>query len=725
MDVLPDAAHPNAAHPNADRLDADRTRTRLARGVALAAWTGVALLGGVFALGIAPTQALAQERRDTLRTDTVRAGAVQRDTTVFRVEGISVQARRPVTTTGGASAMELDVDSLVLPTAPTTEELLRELPGLHLRTNSRGEAEVTVRGSESRQVAVLVDGVPLTLGWDARTDVSVLPAGAVSEVTVVRGLSSLLHGPNVLGGVVEMKVGQGSRLPTEARLSVDGALDDRGGYATSALAEQPFETRGGQGIVRVGAGYRDSPGFPLPSGVAEPVPTRDNLRLNTDAQNVNAFMAVRYRADEGRWGSLSAATFRAERGIGAELGAEEPRLWRYPEIRRSIIAMSGGTGFVETPWGEGDLEASVGLDVGSSEIQSFTSRAYDEVDGLELGDDRTLTLRLLGDHSLGARGDLKGSFTWSDIWHEATIDGAAAEFNQRLMSLAGEMSWRLLGVPRGPLEALNLSFGGAWDRGSTPQSGGRTPLGTIDDWGARIGMSALVNDGATLVHAGLSRRGRFPALRELYSEALNRFVPNPDLRPEHLVALEAGVTTRLGNGELQLVGFRQELSGAIRRITLEDRRRMRINSDQLLSTGLEVIASQQFGPALIGGDLTLQQVELTDPGAARSTQPENMPEQTGRFWVRAPVGLDVDAQFETEYTGSQFCQSPDTGADVRLEGGTWLNAALSRVWDLVGRAGGRRIETRVSADNLADTALYDQCGLPRMGRLLRFSVRVF
>ena len=104
-----------------------------------------------------------------------------------------------------------------------------------------------------------------------------------------------------------------------------------------------------------------------------------------------------------------------------------------------------------------------------------------------------------------------------------------------------------------------------------------------------------------------------------------------------------------------------------------------------------------------------------------------MPEQTGRLWARVPVASGFDANLEAEYTGAQYCQDPDSGADVRLDGGTWLNAALSRIWNLGGRgsAGGRRLETRISADNLADTALYDQCGIPRMGRLLRFSVRVF
>ncbi|HSG47002.1 MAG TPA: TonB-dependent receptor, partial [Longimicrobiales bacterium] len=624
-------------------------------------------------------------------------------------------------------AVEVTIDSLVLPAAATTEEVLRQLPMLHLRTNSRGEAEVTVRGSESRQVAVLVDGVPLTLGWDARTDVSVLPVGAVSDVTVVRGLSTLLHGPNVLGGVVEMSVGRGERYPADASLTASAGFDNVGGYGTSVTGETPFGTGGGQGMIRAGASYRDSRGFPLPDGVTEPVPADDDLRLNTDANTVNGFVAMRHRWDGGTWGSMSAASFRAERGIGAELGSDDPRLWRYPDIRRSILALSGGTGQRTTPWGEGDLEASLGVDVGTTEINSYATRAYDEIDGTEVGDHRTVTLRLLGDHTLGSRADLRASYTLSDIHHELSEDrGAPAEYQQRLMSLAGETILRLHEGYDSAIRALRLTVGGAWDRGTTPKTGGLPSLGTLDDWGARVGLSALLSDGGTLLHLGASRRGRFPALRETYAESLNLFIPNPDLEPEHLVSLEGGVTTRLGEGELQVVGFRNELSGAIRRITFPDGMRQRVNSDELTSTGLEILVSQTFGPLGVGADLTLQQVKLTDPGSAASTEPENMPEQAGSAWVRFPLVAGVSAMAEAEYTGSQFCQDPDTGADVKLDGGTWLNGSVSRVWDLSSsRNLGSRLETQVSATNLGDTALYDQCGLPRAGRMLQFQVRVF
>jgi len=665
---------------------------------------------------LASAAPLPGQQVDTLRTDTL----------VVRLEGIRVQGARAVTVTGGASALEVRVDSLVLPPAPTTEELLREISVLHLRTNSRGEAEITVRGSESRQVAVLVDGVPLTLGWDGRTDVSVLPAGAVTDVSVVRGLSSILHGPNVLGGVVEMKTAQGLGFPSRSSLTGSLGLDDRGGYGSSAAGEMPVAGLGGRGTIRFGASFRDSPGIPLPDGVTEPVPVKDNLRLNTDSRTLSGFFALRHVTDGGAWSSLSASSFKAERGIAGELGAASPRLWRYPDVRRTILALSGGTGDRNTPLGVGDLEASVGVDLGRSEIRSYSTRAYDEIIGTEDGRDRSLTLRLLGDHTLRERSELRASFTYSDIFHEAEVDGVPADYQQRLMSLAGETVVRLVESPVGRLESLRLSLGGAWDRGRTPRTGGLESLGTLHDWGARVGLSALLNHGTLALHAGASRRGRFPSLRETYSEALNRFKPNPDLHPEHLLAFEGGVTGRLGNGELQVVGFHHKLSDAIRRITLPDKMRMRVNSEEIRSSGLEILLSQSLGSVSLDADLTLQKVELIDPGTAFSSEPENMPERSGRVRVGFPLFAGLTAAAEAEYTGAQFAQHPDTGEDVEMDGGTWWNGVLSRGWNLPSASGvARRMEASVSVDNLANTALYDQFGLPRGGRIVRIQLRAF
>jgi outer membrane cobalamin receptor len=98
------------------------------------------------------------------------ARAQQIDTAVIPLGAIVVRGARPVTIAGGASALEVNVDSLRAPPAPTLEEILRRVPLVQVRINSRGEAQFSLRGSgsDARQVAVLIDGIPINLGWDHR-----------------------------------------------------------------------------------------------------------------------------------------------------------------------------------------------------------------------------------------------------------------------------------------------------------------------------------------------------------------------------------------------------------------------------------------------------------------------------------------------------------------------------------------------------------------------------
>lgn len=667
-------------------------------------------------LAVAAT-ASAQERRDTLRADSA-----------VTLPAIGVRAAPvPMATIGGASGLRARLDSLALPAAPTVERVLRSLPFLHVRTNSRGEAEISVRGSDSRQVAVLVDGVPLTLAWDARADVSVIPATAPVEVEFIRGVSSMLHGPNVLGGVVELGVGQSFLQPQSATARVAAEVDHLGGYGAGATVSLPFSTDAGTLLVRAGAGRRDLPGVPRARGVTEPVPADGDLRLNTDLSNTDGFLALRYFSYGGAWLAFSGSAFRAERGIAAELGVEDgARFWRYPHLSRTLAVVSAGTGDRATPLGRGDVEASIGLDFGRTEIDAYADRSYTEQDGFEDGADRTLTARLLGDHTLGGRGELRLALTASEIRHDESLPAGVARYRQRLWSVGTETAWRLV-EQRGAVDWLRLSVGGAYDVGQTPETGGRPSLDTRSAVGLRAGASMSLGGGQALVHGAVSRRARFPALRELYSGALDRFAPNPDLEPEKLLAIEAGVTARLPNAELQAVAFRHQMDDAVVRLLLPDGRFMRVNRNRLRSLGVELLLSTAVGRVMLTGDLTAQTVDLTDTEAGVTNRPENLPEFFGGVEAAMPLPLGLRLASEARFEGNQFCIDPGTGQDTELSAGATLGAELGRTWNLRPEGGGwfGRLETRVSVDNVNDVALYDQCGLPQPGRLVRVQVRVF
>lgn len=652
---------------------------------------------------------------------TTQAFAQESDTAVFRVGELVVQATRPVTTTGGAAAIEVRVDSLRLRPAPTLEQLMRSLPLVQVRTNSRGEAQFSLRGSgsDARQVAVLVDGLPLNLGWDDRADLSVLPTTAAHTITLARGLPSLLYGPNVLGGVVEIGVAKGaSALLNPRGIRAETGFDHTGGKAFAAAATLPHETDKGNLLLRVGAGHRDRDEVALAGDVSEPAPFADvDGRLNTDMKHTDAFAALRYESNSGFWTAVTATGFTAERGIPAELHISGARFWRYPLVRRGLGIISAGTGEGNSPLGgRGDVEISFGIDAARTEIDQYTSRTYETINNQEDGDDRNYTLRLRADQTVGGKSQIHTAFTFADINHDEFLNpGINSTYRQRLWSLGSELS---LSLAKG-----RFSMGAAYDGSDTPESGDKPSLDALHEWGARAGITSFVANDKVLVHAGLSRRARFPALRELYSGALGRFEPNPALKPEALVAAEAGGTVKLGRGEIQTVAFHHMLSDAIVRISVPDKKFKRVNRDKQVTTGVEMLASMLFERVGVGADLTLQRTRLEDETTGEEVEPEYQPGVLAglTLTIALPAGIRLDTR--ARYTSGQSCVNSETGARDALLASRYVDGEISKGWRSSGRTRAT-FEVSAGVDNLGDATIYDQCGLPQPGRSFRVQLRI-
>ena len=651
------------------------------------------------------------------------------------VEGVSVTIPRSLTDAGGVSAIVVRLDSMSVIPAATAEDFLRKMPLIQIRRNSRGEAQPALRGAGDRQIAVIVDGVPLTLGWDHRTDLSLIPLTAARSIKLLRGLSSVLHGPNVLGGVIEVDVVKGSgRISEPPLLTFATAVDDAGANTISATGGALVKLDGAQWLIRAGVTRRDSPGVNLPNLRLSPqqqlLLTDDgDLRLNTDVNHWDAFIATRYERDSGMWLSMTTSAYKAERGVAPEFHESGPRLWRYPDQSRLITAISGGTGQRDTRWGTGDIEVSVGIDVGSFEIQQFETPAFQRVEEIEKGDDRTLTLRVVADHTIGDRGDLRTAFTYGDVSHdEVFIPGESNSYRQRLWSLGSEVEWRfddlfgLLGL--GP---TRISAGLAVDGADTPESGDKPPVGRLWDWGGRLGASTAAYGGNLLFHGGVSRRVRFPALRELYSGSLGRFLPNPNLTPEILTGAEMGLTWTFGRQQLQLVGFKQVLRDGIVRVSIETpegRLRQRVNRDRVKSTGLEVLGAGSIGLISYAGDLTIQRVWQFEDDSDTKIRPEYEPRVTWRMNLAVPFALNTTLDGEVRFVGDQYCLNNDRGDFDRLEDSHIFDLELRRIFQRSNRVFGN-VDAVVSLSNVTDGLAFDQCGLPQPGRTLRFQLRFF
>jgi vitamin B12 transporter len=102
-------------------------------------------------------------------------------------------------------------------------EALRQVPGLDVvQSGSRGTStSVFIRGSESDQVLVLVDGVEVNSTTLGAFNFAHLTTDNVERIEILRGAGGTLYGSQAIGGVINIitKRGQG---PLEAGLSLEG-----------------------------------------------------------------------------------------------------------------------------------------------------------------------------------------------------------------------------------------------------------------------------------------------------------------------------------------------------------------------------------------------------------------------------------------------------------------------------------------------------------------------
>src|SRR5687768_9189279 len=431
----------------------------------------------------------AQTPPDSTRPDSARV-----------LKPVTVTESRAAAVVGGASSVLVKPEALRSSPAPLLEEALRESPFVHVRQNSRGEMELSVRGSDSRQAAVLLQGVPISLGWDHRTDPSLVPITGAQSLVIVRGLSTLLNGPNTLGGTIEV-----SQDDAFGRMDEGGSL--WGGIGVDENAAFVATLGGFREIargfsVRGGVAHRERDGFVLPDGALDPTAS-DGLRTNSDLRETDGFASLQWRGSAGRSAGLMVTGFDAERGVPPEEHISSPRFWRYPFHSRAIVALSASAGSFSTPFGTGSLEVGAGYNGGRLKIEMFDDRTYQTVDNEERGDERTWTGRALLRHSLPGSAELRAAMTQAIVNYDETLGTApTAEYQQRLLSGGAEID-----VPLGGRTAL--SGGLVYDRATTPETGGRTPgQEPFDAMGWRAGVTHDVT-GNTRLHASVSQRSRF------------------------------------------------------------------------------------------------------------------------------------------------------------------------------------------------------------------------
>ena len=241
--------------------------------------------------------------------------AVASAQTASDLDQVVVTATRTASPAGDSlfPVQVIDRDAIERSQARSLPELLRGRAGIDLG-NQGGAGKLStlfLRGTESDQVLVLVDGVRIGSATAGLVSFQDIPVDQIDRIEIVRGPRSSLYGSEAVGGVIQIftrhdegalaprfRVGIGSNNLREASVGIGGG-NERGWYG----ADFAWQETDGIDACRGRAADPSIP-FDFGAGCFVDEPDRDGYR--------NASLNLRGGVDLGETVKLEAHALRAE-----------------------------------------------------------------------------------------------------------------------------------------------------------------------------------------------------------------------------------------------------------------------------------------------------------------------------------------------------------------------------------------------------------------------------
>lgn len=622
-----------------------------------------------------------------------------------------------------APSLVLDGAALDERAPQAVADLFRAVPGVTMRVNSRGEAVVRVRGSEERQTTVFLDGAPLATPWDGRVDLALLPAGLIRQVSVVKGAAPLEYGANAVAGVVDLNTvlaGERFSICAEAQAGT-GGIGSGSAMIAAPLGSGFSLAAGGAIISRDGERIADRSAVPFD-------PATDRRRTNTDLDGTSSFAALGY-GDGDNGIRLSWLHADVTRGIAAQGDLDpalsSPRFWRYPRWSLDQLTLGGRLRLAD----DVALRVTGWQQWFGQTIHAYRDSSYTALRSRERGDDRTSGLRatLTGDWGATALRLSGTAQTSTHVQRDAStatgqassfVDGPELRYRQRFYSLGAEFDRKLAG-------RLDATLGIGIDRSETPLTGDKPSQKPTDAMSFYGALRYTPSDDIRL-SASLGRRSRFPSPRELFGEALGRFLVNSDLKPEQALLGDLSARWQLRDEtRLEATFWFSDNDGTISqrvvRVTGVNRRQ-RYNMAGSFAYGMEASLNTRLSSSLtaeLGGALQRGHARR-EPDGSRPTLFQRPRHQLTAALDWSPIpALDLRAE---AVNGGPAHDLADSGATIRLPGYTALNlrgfATLGQIRDV------GPLAAFVIADNVTDALILSQTGLPAPGRSVRVGIRI-
>ena len=576
---------------------------------------------------------------------------------------------------GPYTVFDVDGDEVRDSGADDLGDALGLVPGMVVRTNSRGEAKLSTRGLAERELVVLVDGVPISDPYSGSVNASMILSGAIGKVSVTKGPVASVYGANALGGVVEVTTAGSSRTGLSYLLSA-GSDGQYSGFVSGG---------GRVGYVHLTGGLaaNGGNGFGLPKSYEAEQWEDGGTRDYTAREDIFVWGRASWRLSRTANASVTMQVADGRRDVPSSASSDRPRFWSFPYWREtrtigSVDWRPSDAMVVESKffYGTNDNQLAAYSDFERTNRRWLSTVANEVFGGYVYAEtDAFSGQRLSG--GLNVKRDVaERQSDLGDEWrnYEATT-----------MSLFGQ---DVLKIGHDDLVAVAVN--------ADAMAGEDVSLFRLNpqaSWSRRLPADLTLR-----VLGGM--KTRFPTLKEWFSPQIG----NPDLRPETSTSVEAEIVRLTSSGSrLSLLVYEQWVRDMIVSAGGGDPCR---NVGSVTSWGLEVGARHSVTKELdVNLSLAMTSAQDDDTGEHVDYVPKTMIVGQATY-ARGPATCIARAT----RVGSRHEDGNDDGLPA------YALVDLRTIWKT---AWG---DFFVGAENILDTLYEDEDGFPQAGRRFEFGV---
>ncbi|GAB3806736.1 TonB-dependent receptor [Spirosoma humi] len=443
---------------------------------------------------------------------------------------------------------------------------LNLLPGVTLsNVGARNESMVYVRGFDLRQVPVFIDGIPVYVPYDGYVDLGRFTTFDLAEVNVSKGFSSVTYGPNTLGGAINLV----SRRPRK-KLEFDGRaglLSGQGHRLNLNLGSNL-----GKFYVQGSASQLKQQTFPLSADFVPQTQEDGGNRENAYRNDRKYSVKVGFTPNATDEYTLSYINQQGTKGTPPYVGADSrqvARFWQWPYWNKESWYFISRTALTTNSY----LKVRLFYDKFKNLLSAFDNNTYTtQQRGSSFNsyyNDDTKGGSLEYGNRIGTVHTLKASVHYKQDRHRENNAGEPVRtFIDQTVSVGVEDVWalgnRLSLVPgisynrRQSLRAENYE--------SATKTISAFPGNNSDALNAQVGLFYNPSQQRQL-SLTVARKTRFATVKDRYSYRMGAAIPNPDLKAESALHLEAAYADQLSPlVSLQASAFYSRLTDAIQQV---------------------------------------------------------------------------------------------------------------------------------------------------------------